>query len=124
MRAAVSSAVVGVVDVDEAAPVFGEFLVPDDPAEPPDGGLVDGQQLGAGAGCALAVTRCRRGLTVSCSASALTRCRIVKTPMSMVAARRRSARDVQWPAVDDAGEVACCSRWSVEQPGDCSGIGG
>ena len=33
------------VDVDEAAPVFGEFLVTDDSAEPPDGGLVDGAQL-------------------------------------------------------------------------------
>ena len=37
---------VGVVDVDEAAPVFGEFLVTDDSPEPPDGGLVNGTQFG------------------------------------------------------------------------------
>ena len=51
MRAAVSARSVAEsvsVDVDEAAPVFGEFLVTDDSAEPPDGGLVDGMQLGSG----------------------------------------------------------------------------
>ena len=45
MRAAVSTRSSCVVDVDEAAPVFGELLMTDDPAEPPDGGLVDGVQL-------------------------------------------------------------------------------
>ena len=35
-----------VVDVDQAAPVLGEFLVADDSAEPPDGGLVDGSSVG------------------------------------------------------------------------------
>ena len=43
-----ASVAIGVVDVDEAAPVFGEFLVTDDSTEPPDGGLVDGTQLGSG----------------------------------------------------------------------------
>ena len=58
MRAAVSRTVVGVVDVDEAAPVLGEFLVTDDSTEPPDRGLVDGARGSVpGAGCALAVTR-------------------------------------------------------------------
>jgi hypothetical protein len=42
------SAVVGVIDVDDAAPVFGEFLVADDSTETPDSGLVDGTQLGSG----------------------------------------------------------------------------
>ena len=36
------------VDVDEAAPVFGEFLVADDPTEPPDGRLIDGSSRGSG----------------------------------------------------------------------------
>ncbi len=31
----------GVIDVDEAAPTIGEFLVTDDPAESPEGSLVD-----------------------------------------------------------------------------------
>ena len=51
MRAAVcarSGSVVVQVDVDEAAPVFGELLVADDSTEPPDGGLVDGTQCGSG----------------------------------------------------------------------------
>ena len=50
-------AVVRGVDVDETAPVFGEFLMADYPAETPDGGLVDGAQRVPGAGCALAVMR-------------------------------------------------------------------
>ena len=37
------SGVVGVVDVDQPAPSVDELLVADDSAEPPDGGLVDGE---------------------------------------------------------------------------------
>ena len=51
MRAAVSARSetdVRGVDVDETAPVLGEFLVTDDPTEPPDSGLVNGVHRGAG----------------------------------------------------------------------------
>ena len=43
-------AVVCVIDVDEAAPVLGKFLMADDAAESPNGGLVDGAQCGSGSG--------------------------------------------------------------------------
>ena len=48
MRAAVSACGVCCIDVDEAAPVLGEFLVTDHAAESPDSGLVNGIHRGAG----------------------------------------------------------------------------
>ena len=43
-------AIICVIDVDETAPVLGKFLMADDAAESPDGGLVDGAQWGSGGG--------------------------------------------------------------------------
>ena len=42
--------VVGVVDVDQSAPSVDELLVADDSAEPPDGGLFDGESFGSRGG--------------------------------------------------------------------------
>ena len=60
--------VVGVVDVDQSAPVVDEFLVADHPAEAPDGCLFNGNRFGSG--CRLRVggdqveagLECLRGL--------------------------------------------------------------
>ena len=72
--------VVGVVDVDESAPMVDEFLVADHPPEPPDGRLFNGKHFGSKCWLRVGGDQVEAGLTVSCSAKALTRCRIVNTP--------------------------------------------
>ncbi len=94
------------VDVDEAAPVFGEFLVTDDSAEPPDGGLVDGTQLGSGCRLRVGGDQIEAGLDGVVLGEGFDETKDGECAELMVLVDGAVVGDVEWPAVDDACEVA------------------
>ena len=102
-------AVVCVVDVDETAPVLGEFLMTNDAAEPPDGGLVDGAQWGSGDGLRVGGDEVEAGLDGVLLGERFDEPKNGEGAELMVlssSVRPSSGGHVEWPTVHDAREVA------------------
>ena len=93
------------VGVDETAPLFGELVVTDDSTEAPDGGLVDRTQFGSGHRLSVGGDQVQAGL------DGVVLCQGLDEPhdgedTQVVVGVGGVCGDVEWPAVDDARELA------------------
>ena len=96
-------AIICVIDVDETAPVLGEFLMANDAAEAPDGSLFDGAQWGAGGGLRV------RGDEVEPGLESVVLCERFDEPKyregaELLVLLHVVGAHVEWPAVHDARE--------------------
>jgi hypothetical protein len=98
-------AVVGVVDVDQSAPSVDEFLVADDSAEPPNGGLVDGKCFDSESRLRVGGNQVKAGLDGVVVCEGFDEMKDRENTYLVIYFGGVGA-DVQRPAVDDASEVA------------------
>ncbi len=124
------NAAAGVVDIDQSAPAVDEFLVADDSAEPPDGGLIDGECFGSKRRLRVGGDEEKAGLNGVMVCDGLDEVQdhqnaYVGVYFGGICTRTLAVRigaDVQRPAVDDACDVAFLFEVRFEQLAQLLGL--